>query len=66
MWQRGDITVKKNLQSFVPRRLVQKYARCEARVQRRASVLPWGALEQWWGCPECCVVRNSYAVAVGQ
>ena len=56
----------KNHRSFVPRTLVQQYARSEVRVQRRASALLWWALEQWWGCPECCVVRRSYAVAVGE
>ena len=35
MWQRGEITVMKNLPSFVPRTLVQQYARSEVRVQRR-------------------------------
>ena len=66
MWQRGEITVMNNLGSFVPRTLVQQYARSEVRVQRRASALLWWALEQWWGCAECCVVRSGYAVAVGQ
>ena len=46
--------------------LVQQYARSDARVQLRATALLWEALEQWWGCAECCVVRSSYVVAVGQ
>ena len=40
--------------SFVPRAHVQQYARSEARVPRRAPAPPWLALEQWWGCAECC------------
>ena len=49
MWQRGEITVMKNLPSFVPRTLVQQYARSEVRVQRRTLALLWWVLEQWWG-----------------
>ena len=66
MWQRGEITVMKNL------RIIRAMDACTAVRSERGASTAENVSATMVGartvveCAECCVVRSSYAVTVGQ